>query len=36
MKPSDPQLLADGPLHRGMYPAGKNTIFQHLAIFGFP
>ena len=36
MKPSDPLLLVDGPLHCGMYPAGKVAISQHLATPGFP
>ena len=33
---SDPLLLADGSLCRGMYPAGKVAISQHLATPGFP
>ena len=36
MKPSDPLLLAEGTLHCGMYPAGKEPISRHLATPGFP
>ena len=36
MKPSDPQLFADGTVHCGMYPSGKFAISQHLATPGFP
>ena len=36
MKPSEPLLLTDVTLHRGMYPAGKVDISQHLTIPRFP
>ena len=36
MKASDQLLLANGPLHCGMYPAGKVAISQHLATPKFP
>ena len=29
-------MLADGNLRCGMYPAGKVTIYHHLATPGFP
>ena len=36
MKPSDPQLLANGNLRCGKYPTSKVAISQHLAIPRFP